>query len=273
MVPTRLGLMGSGQMGSAMAAGIVRAGLAAAESIWAYDPSPAALVSFQRAVPGARVADSPVQLAEQTDAVLVAVKPQHARQACAALCGRLDRHLVLSVVAGVSLSQLENWLGTNRIIRIMPNTACLVGHGASAFAPSPTVHDEEIHWVERLLQAVGWAVRVPESLLDAVTGLSGSGPAYVAVFIEALADGGVRAGLPRATAYGLALHTVRGAAELLRQTDRHPAQLKDQVASPGGTTIAGLAVLEERGFRGAVIQAVTAATERARQLGTQADSR
>jgi pyrroline-5-carboxylate reductase len=149
----------------------------------------------------------------------------------------------------------------------MPNTPCLVGYGAAGYAQGPATTDDDAQMVNRMLEAVGLAFALPESQLDAVTGLSGSGPAFVALFIEALTDGGVRMGLPRAIALKLAAQTVRGTAELVLASDQPPAAIKDQVASPGGTTIAGIQALEERAFRGAVMAAVAAATERARQLG------
>ncbi len=261
-----LGFIGAGQMATALASGIVRAGKLAGNAISAYDPSPSAASSFSHAVVGCHIAASPQELLCRSSAVVLAVKPQHALEACQPLAGQLEHRLVISVIAGIRLQQLRQWLGTDRLVRVMPNTPCLVGCGATGFATSAAVTAEEIAWVQQLLSSVGYAVAVPESLLDAVTGLSGSGPAYVALFLEALADGGVRAGLPRSIAWQLALHTVRGTAELLLQSHQHPGDLKDQVASPGGTTIAGLSVLERRAVRGAVIDAVSAAADRAQEL-------
>jgi pyrroline-5-carboxylate reductase len=263
----RLGYMGAGQMATALAGGAVRSGIVQSERIWAYDPSDTAWSTFANSVPGAHRAVSPEELAHNTDVLVLAVKPQHASEACQALHGHVQGKLVLSVVAGLSLNRLRRWLDTDRLVRVMPNTPCLIGRGASAYCSTSEVSEESLQWVHQFLTAVGWTTRVPESLLDAVTGLSGSGPAYVAVFLEALADGGVRAGLPRTTAYQLALHTVLGTAELLRQTNRHPAEVKDQVASPAGTTIAGLLALEEHAFRAAVINAVDRARQRAAELG------
>jgi len=153
------------------------------------------------------------------------------------------------------------------IVRVMPNICCTVGAAASAFAADGDVSDEQIEFVDALLSAAGEVVAVREELLDAVTGLSGSGPAFAAVFIEALADGGVKAGLPREQAQKLAAQTVLGAARWLLETGAGPAQLKDLVTSPGGTTIAGLAALEERGLRAATMSAVVAAAERSKELG------
>jgi pyrroline-5-carboxylate reductase len=174
----------------------------------------------------------------------------------------------MSIAAGITIKQIADALGANtRIIRVMPNTPCLVGASASAFAASASATAADVQLAERLLGSVGRSVQVPEKLLDAVTGLSGSGPAYVAVVIEALVDGGVRMGLPRDLATTLATQTVLGSAKMLLDTGMHPAQLKDMVASPAGTTIAGLHALESGGLRAALIDAVEAATNRSKELG------
>jgi pyrroline-5-carboxylate reductase len=179
-----------------------------------------------------------------------------------------ERHLILSIAAGVTLAQMTQALGEGRrLVRVMPNTPCLVGASASGYAAGPGASADDVRLVDRPLNSVGKAFPLPEKLLDAVTGLSGSGPAYVFVLIEALADGGVRAGLPRDVALQLAAQTVFGAAKMLLETGLHPAALKDQVASPGGTTIAGLHALEQGGFRAALIDAVVAAANRSMELG------
>jgi pyrroline-5-carboxylate reductase len=178
-----------------------------------------------------------------------------------------DSTLVISIAAGVRLAQLAQGLGeTVRLVRVMPNTPCLVGQSASAYACGPQATSDDAELTEALLSAVGRAFRVEEKLLDAVTGLSGSGPAFVCVMVEALSDGGVRMGLPRDVATVLAAQTVLGTAQLILSTGDHPAVLKDRVASPGGTTISGLEALEAKGFRGSVIAAVEAATQRSIEL-------
>jgi pyrroline-5-carboxylate reductase len=176
--------------------------------------------------------------------------------------------LFVSIAAGVTIARLSAGLGTDRVIRVMPNTPCLVGKGAAAFARGPSATPADGERVAKLLNAVGLAFELDEKLLDAVTGLSGSGPAFVYVVIEALSDGGVRMGLPRHVATQLAAQTVLGAAQMVLGGE-HPAVLKDRVASPGGTTIAGLQALEDRGLRAALIAAVEAATERSKELGSK----
>jgi pyrroline-5-carboxylate reductase len=201
------------------------------------------------------------------DFVLLAVKPGIVPQVLRQKNEFWTGKLVVSIAAGVSLGKLCELAGHRRVIRVMPNTPCLIGRGACAFCCGDEVSDQDRGHVEQALQAVGIAVEVDDSQMDAVTGLSGSGPAYIYVLIESLADGGVAAGLPRALAMQLAAQTVIGAAEMVQKTGQHPGQLKDAVASPGGTTIAGLQALEENGARAAMIAAVKAATARSRELG------
>ena len=175
--------------------------------------------------------------------------------------------LVISILAGVSIAQLETAFPDRAVVRAMPNTPATVGAGMTAIARGSHVSTQDLELATQLFQAVGQVVTVPEALMDAVTGLSGSGPAYIAIAIEALADGGVAAGLPREIANKLALQTVLGTAQLLNESHLHPAQLKDRVTSPGGTTIAGVTKLEQAGFRAALIAAVIAAAQRSQELG------
>jgi pyrroline-5-carboxylate reductase len=256
-------------MARALARGIVAAGVARAEQFVASDPAPAALASLMSDVPGARCAADNRTLVAMAPVVVLAVKPQQMPGVLAQLSGGLtDDHLVVSIAAGVPLSTIQQAIGpVGRLVRVMPNTPCLVGKGASGYCLGRGATEADGQFVGRLLAAVGAAFRVDEKLLDAVTGLSGSGPAFVYVMIEALSDGGVLAGLPRDVALALAAHTVRGAAEMVLASGEHPAVLKDRVTSPAGTTIAGLSVLEDAGLRAALIRAVEAAARRSRELG------
>jgi pyrroline-5-carboxylate reductase len=267
MITGNLGFVGAGQMATALAQGLVKAAIVTADRVLACDPSPAAREAFKQQIAGAQTVDSCEQLADRSEVLVLAVKPQQAGAATEPLRGHVTDKLVISVMAGVTIQELAAQLDSQRIVRVMPNTPCLIGCGAAGYARGPGVSLQDAALVQAMINAVGIGFAVPEPLLDAVTGLSGSGPGFVAVFIEALSDGGVRSGLPRDVALQLAAQTVRGAAELVLRGERHPAVLKDQVASPGGTTIAGIDALEQRGFRAAVIAAVTAATQRARELG------
>ncbi|HEY2883223.1 MAG TPA: pyrroline-5-carboxylate reductase [Pirellulales bacterium] len=267
-----IGFIGAGRMAQALAQGFVRAGLIADKQLAAADPVDAVRAEFQRLLPGATIAADNAEIARRSDVVFLAVKPQKAKQAMEELRGAWnEKHsaaakLVVSIVTGIRLDALAAGLGDCRLVRVMPNTPCLVGQSASAYCLGKTATAADGELVAKLLNAVGLAVPLEEKLLDAVTGLSGSGPAFVYVMIEALADGGVRMGLPRNTALRLAAQTVKGAAEMVISTGLHPGTLKDQVASPGGTTIAGLQVLENRAVRGALISTVEAAALRATEL-------
>lgn len=255
-------------MAQALARGFVQAGLVAAHDVAAFDPSAAAIDKLAADVAGLRRATSNAEVVTLTDVVFLAVKPQHMPAALAEVAPAVtDDKLFVSVAAGVTLNALQVGLGTGRVIRVMPNTPCLIGRGASAFALGDGATPADGKLVAELMASVGSVAPVTEALLDAVTGLSGSGPAFVYVMIEALSDAGVRVGLPRAIATQLAAETVRGAAEMVLTTGDHPAVLKDRVASPGGTTIAGLQALEEHGGRAALMAAVVAATRRSQELG------
>ncbi|MEO8498275.1 MAG: pyrroline-5-carboxylate reductase, partial [Planctomycetota bacterium] len=244
------------------------ADLVPATSVMAFDPVAQAASQFAELVPGSRIAASNLAVVKAADVVILAVKPQCIADVMIELVkAKTNRPLFVSIIAGTPLETLCTGLKSKRVVRVMPNTPCLVGAGAAGYSlgPGASVADGEL--VGRLLGAVGIAFAVPESQLDAVTGLSGSGPAYVYTMIEALSDGGVRAGLPRATATALAAQTVFGAAQMVLSSGEHPGVLKDRVTSPGGTTIAGLQVLERQGLRSALIDAVEAATNRSRELG------
>lgn len=267
MAGGRFGFFGAGRMATALAAGLVRAGLAEASQLIASDPMPAAREAFADAT-GGRTVPSNAEVAASSDVLVLAVKPQQMSAVLSELQGSVtDRHLVISVAAGVRLAKIAELLPRGRLVRVMPNTPCLIGEGASAFCLGRGATADDSKLVERSLAAVGRAVAVDEKLLDAVTGLSGSGPAYAFVMIEALSDGGVRMGLPRDVATLLAAQTLQGAAAMLLASGQHPGVLKDQVTSPGGTTIAGLQALEAGGLRAALMAAVEAATRRSVELG------
>jgi pyrroline-5-carboxylate reductase len=263
-----LGFVGAGRMATALVQGLLRAGLSIKDRVLATDALEAARTQFTQATGVQAVADNRLAV-EQREIVILAVKPQTMPTVLAELRPLVTpRQLVISIAAGITLRQLADGLGPDRrIVRVMPNTPCLVGAGATGFSMGPGTTEADRAVVERIFNAVGTAFYLPERLLDAVTGLSGSGPAYVAVIIEALADGGVNAGLPRDVATALAAQTVLGAARMIVETGQHPAALKDAVASPGGTTIAGLQALERGGLRAALMDAVAAATQRAVELG------
>ena len=265
----RVGFLGAGRMATALARAWGRAGRIALPSTLASDPLPAARVAFERDTGCPTTADNRA-VARHADLLLLAVKPQSMSSLLAEVREIVadKKPLVVSIAAGITLGQLAAELGAStRLVRVMPNTPCLVDASASGFAPGDRATDDDIALVQTLLDTVGRAFRVPEHLLDAVTGLSGSGPAFVYLVIEALSDGGVRVGLPREVATALAAQTVLGAAKMVLETGLHPGVLKDQVASPGGTTIAGLHELERAGVRGALMNAVEAATRRAAELG------
>jgi pyrroline-5-carboxylate reductase len=261
--------MGAGRMATALARGLVAAGIVPARAIVATDPSEAAQRTFLREVQGANVGADNVASVGRADVVWLAVKPQQMDDALAALRPAIRSDaLVVSIAAGITLDQLAGSLPSRqRVVRVMPNTPCLIGQGASGFSLGKHATPEDAKLVATLLSAVGAAFEVPEEMLDAVTGLSGSGPAYVYSMIEALAEGGIAAGLPARLAAELAARTVAGAAAMVLQTAETPAVLRERVTSPGGTTVAGLAVLTERGFNKAVADAVQAATRRSAELG------
>ncbi len=263
-----LGFLGTGKMATALARGFVRAGLLKADQIIGADLSEPARAAFGKEVGAVTTAYNP-DVMKFAQAIVLAVKPEQASAVLKEVRGKwTEKHLLVSVVAGVPLAKLEQEMeGGARVIRVMPNTPALVGASASAYALGRAATGEDGQLVQRLFSAVGTAILVKESLLDAVTGLSGSGPAYAYLLIESLSDGGVAAGLPRDVATRLAAQTLLGAARMVLETGLHPGALKDMVTSPGGTTIEGLYELEKAGVRGAMMSAVRAAADRARRLG------
>lgn len=252
-------------MGEALLSRLLAQGLYASQDVLVSEPQPERR-SFLAQRYGVQTTDDN-QAAIATQTLLLAVKPQVFEAVVAGLALEQASCLVLSILAGTPLHKLEAAFPGQAIVRAMPNTPATVGAGMTAIAAGRHVQSHQLEQAAQIFRAVGEVVEVPESLMDAVTGLSGSGPGYVAVMIEALSDGGVAAGLPRAIATKLALQTVKGTAELLQASGMHPAELKDRVTSPGGTTIAGISQLERSGFRAALIEAVRAAWQRSSQLG------
>ncbi len=257
-------------MAAALAKGFVNAGLVSPDSLIGSDPVPAGREAFSRSV-GCETTDSNADVLARAKVVFLAFKPHQLDEATEAVRDQFDEsHLVISILAGVRLAKLDAACGGRaRVVRVMPNTPALVGEGACGYALGQAATTEDGELVKRLLSAVGVAYEVKESLIDAVTGLSGSGPAYGYMIIEALSDGGVAAGLPRDISTRLAAQTMLGAAKMVLETGKHPGELKDMVCSPGGTTIEGVHELEEGGVRSALINAVRAATERAVELGLE----
>ena len=264
----RIGFLGAGRMATALAAGFVKAGLVTPADVVASDVSEEARRRFASEV-GCETVRRNFEVLNASAVVVLAVKPQQVTEVLSDVQDYFTaRHLMISIAAGVPLKRLEMLLGVEpRVVRVMPNTPALVGASASGFARGQYATDEDAQLVKRLLEAIGLAFEVKEELLDAVTGLSGSGPAFVFMTIEALSDGGVAAGLSRDVALKLAAQTVLGSARLVLETGRHPGALKDMVTSPAGTTIEGVHELERAGIRAAFMNAVRAAARRSRELG------
>jgi len=267
---TRIGFIGAGQMAQALARGFVASGKVAGEQIFISDPNPAVREIFLRDLPEANLATDNLDLLAKTEIVFLAVKPQMMALVTDELQGAVssenEKTLFVSIAAGLPLDLLTTQLGTKWVIRVMPNTPCLVRQCAAAYCGAAGATEADLQQIGELLQSVGVAVEVEERLMDAVTGMAGSGPAYIYTIIEALSDGGVRAGLPRATATHLAAQTVLGAAQMVLETGEHPAVLRDRVTSPGGTTIAGIAALEQNSVRAGIMAAVQASEQRAKEL-------
>jgi len=266
-----LGFIGAGRMATALARGCVQSGLVASDQVLAADPSPKALQSFAEEIPNSRTAGNNVELLEGAQIVILAVKPQIMPVVLEDISKYLGSgHLAVSIAAGVTLSTLTAALPTgSRLVRVMPNTPCLVGLGASCYSCGETASEGDSRLVRQILESVGRAYEVEENWLDAVTGLSGSGPAFVYRMIEAMAEGGQAGGLPQELALELAAQTARGAAEMVLSTGSSPAELRQQVTSLGGTTQAGLETLEKLHGPDAFRAAVEAATRRSQELGKE----
>jgi pyrroline-5-carboxylate reductase len=263
-----IAFLGAGNMGGALIQGLRDKDILPPKSIWAADVRQERL-KYLEDTHRINVTSDNQQAVGEADIIVLAVKPQQLDSLLAEIQPLVgESKLVISIAAGITLAHLQSRLGGKaRIIRVMPNMPALVGAGMAALCSGKQARPEDLKLGEEVFGCVGETVVVKEDLMDAVTGLSGSGPAYVMVVIEALADAGVKLGLPRDTALQLAAQTVLGAAQLLKQKGLHPAQLRDMVASPGGTTIAGLCVLEQGGLRAALIEAVEAAARRSKELG------
>ncbi|MGN0792054.1 MAG: pyrroline-5-carboxylate reductase [Christensenellales bacterium] len=261
----KIGFLGAGAMGGAILSGAVSAGVLDPENVYVSDVSEKILEKY--AALGCNICKNNDELGKASDIVVLAVKPQYAAPALATLGDTMNGKAVISIMAGATVERIRSMIkGDIRVLRCMPNTPALVNAGAFALCNETDLTAEEKAFAEKLFTSIGIVEWMSEKLIDTACGLSGSGPAFVALFIEALADGGVLEGLPRPTAYRLAAQTVMGTAKLIMDTGMHPGQVKDMVSSPGGTTITGCQVLEEMGFRAAAIDAVQAATNRSREL-------
>jgi pyrroline-5-carboxylate reductase len=263
-----IGFLGGGKMATALAKGIVKAGLVKAAQIRASDPSPDARAAFAEET-DAQTSAVNLEIVRFAQVLVLAVKPGNVASLLEEIRPEFaPGHLLISIAAGVTIAKLEGGLEPDsRVVRVMPNTPALVGASASAYALGKSATTQDAALTEKLFSAVGIVFQLKENLLDAVTGLSGSGPAYVYLMIEALSDGGVASGLPRDVATKLAAQTVFGSAKMVLETGQHPAALKDMVTSPGGTTVEGLHELEKGKLRGVLMSAVRAATEKSRKLG------
>ena len=268
MAPLNIGCLGAGKMATALARGFVRTKMVRSAQLIGSARTEAARKQFAQATGGKTTAAN-AEILKRANVIFLGVKPDQAVPVLTEISGAFTKkQLLISLAAGVPLAKLENALPAGaRVIRVMPNTPSLVGTGAAGFASGKNATEADAALAQKLLSAVGLAVPVKEGWLDAVTGLSGSGPAYVYQFIEALSDGGVAAGLPRDIATKLAAQTVLGAAKMVLETGLHPGALKDQVTSPGGTTIEGLHELEKGRLRATVMSAVRASAEKSKKLG------
>lgn len=261
-----IGFIGSGKMASALMDGLISRKLTKPSFINCSDISQEALQNSS--LKGYTTYESNINLVRQTkDAIILSVKPHIIPTICQEINLYIDNNIpIISIAAGISLSQLESYLPKKKLIRVMPNTPCQVNQAASCYSLGTNTEENDKSLVEYIFSTVGLILQVPETNLDAVTGLSGSGPAYVYEFIQALSDGGVRCGLPRDVSIKLAAQTVKGAADMVLQSDDHPSVLRDNVASPGGTTSCGLDKLEEGKFKSVIVSAVKEACKRSMQL-------
>jgi pyrroline-5-carboxylate reductase len=271
VISQNIGFLGCGQMAGALISGIINSKLADPKQLFGFDPSPQT-VKLSLTSKGGVACASNADVAKRAQVLFLCVKPQFMNAVLNELKAAnviTPKHLIVSIAAGTTIASIVTGIGFEkaRVIRVMPNTPCLVQTSASAYACGKYATEQDAKLVEGIFKSVGVTFKLEEKLIDAVTGLSGSGPAYVYLIIEGLADGGVKAGLPRNIAQTLAAQTVLGAAKMVLETKKHPGELKDMVTSPAGTTIAGISELENRGVRAAMINAVKAAADRATELG------
>lgn len=268
---TPIGFLGAGKMATALAGGIVSAKLIAADQVLASARSEESLNAFKQVVPGAKTTTDNKELAKKCQVIILGVKPKDIAPVLESIRSSIQPDaLIISMAAGINISTMEKSLKRGaRVVRSMPNTPCLVGQSATAFALGTNATQEDGETAMQLFEAVGKAYLIDEKSIDAVTGLSGSGPAYIFTVIEAMSDAGVLAGLPRELALSLAVQTVRGSAQMVEETGEHPALLREKVTSPGGTTAAGLAALEQAGLRSAIADAVSSAIARAKEMGQE----
>ncbi len=265
---TKLGFIGTGNMGEAILRGILREGLVTPSSVYIFDPNKEKVKALQEEL-GVLTAQSGPAMIAACDVILLAVKPNICADVLRGCSQALNGKALISIVTGWSRADIAELVPNCRILRVMPNTPCMVGQGMVAMDMDHTLNEAEFQFAQSMFMATGKAEPVPSCLMDAVVGVSGSGPAYVYLFIEAMADGGVRAGLPRALAYKLTAQTVLGAAKMVLDTGMHPGALKDAVCSPGGTTIEAVTALERGGMRAAVLDAVEVCVDKARALAAK----
>ena len=262
----KIGFFGAGAMGGAILSGAIETGVIRPEDAYVYDLAVAIKEKYKAL--GCNIVESATELGESSDIVVVALKPQYAQGGLAQLEDSVDGKALISIMAGLTTETIRSWTkGDFRLLRLMPNTPALVGAGAFALDSETDLTTDEKDFAEKLFTSIGIVEWMPEHLIDTACGLSGAGPAYIYLVIEALADGGVLKGLPRPTAMKLAAQTVYGAAKMVLETGKHPGELKDMVCSPGGNTIVGIKTLEDHGVRGAFIDTVVNSTNRAKELG------
>ena len=255
MITKKIGVIGCGNMGGAILYGALESGVLPKENVYVYDINPAMMEKAKGW--GVNLAKDDEDVCLSSDIILLAVKPQNAAEALSQCKKALDGRAMMSIVAGVTVERLRNMIdGTPRILRLLPNTPAMVKEGMMGMCPGETLTDDEVALVRELCQGFSKTELIAENLMDVVTAVSGSSPAYVFMFIEAMADAAVAGGMPRAQAYTFAAQAVMGSAKMVLETGKHPGELKDMVCSPAGTTIEAVRVLEDKGMRSAVIEAM-----------------